>query len=115
MNFFSRYLIRISKFVRFGQILMKYKKGIDMKNQKEIHKSKWTFLTNHSHVLLCLVENPNMKMREIAEKVGLTERAVQGIIADLRQEDYIDREKNGRRNIYHIHTKKHLKHPLEEH
>ncbi|HMA62057.1 MAG TPA: winged helix-turn-helix transcriptional regulator [bacterium] len=77
--------------------------------------STWTFLTNHSHVLLCLVESPSIKMREIAEKVGITERAVQNIIADLRKEGYIDREKKGRRNKYKINTEMHLKHPLEEH
>jgi len=54
-------------------------------------------------------------MREIAEKVGITERAVQNIIADLRKEGYIDREKKGRRNKYKINTEMHLKHPLEEH
>ena len=78
-------------------------------------KSTWTFLTNHSHVLLCLVKNPSIKMREIADKVGITERAVQGIIADLRNEGYIDREKKGRRNTYQINKKQHLKHPIEEH
>ena len=79
------------------------------------NKSTWTFLTNHSHVLLCLVESPSIKMREIAEKVGITERAVQNIISDLRKEGYIDREKKGRRNTYQINTEMHLKHPIEEH
>lgn len=79
------------------------------------NKSTWTFLTNHSHVLLCLVESPSIKMREIAEKVGITERAVQNIISDLRKEGYIDREKKGRRNNYHINTEMHLKHPIEKH
>lgn len=78
-------------------------------------KSTWTFLTNHSHVLLCLVESPSIKMREIAEKVGITERAVQNIIADLSEENYIDRERKGRRNNYQINTEMHLKHPIEEH
>lgn len=78
-------------------------------------QSTWTFLTNHSHVLLCLVNSPKIKMRDIAKKVGITERAVQKIISDLRKEGYIDREKRGRRNIYHINTEMHLKHPIEEH
>jgi predicted transcriptional regulator len=54
-------------------------------------------------------------MREIAEKVGITERAVQNIIADLSEENYIDRERKGRRNNYQINTEMHLKHPIEEH
>ena len=45
----------------------------------------WTFLTNHAHVLLCLVENPEARMREVAARVGITERAVQRIVAELEE------------------------------
>ena len=82
-------------------------------NQNE--KKQWTFLTNHSHVLLCLVNNPSIKMKEIAKKVDITERAVQNIISDLRKEGYINRERKGRRNKYQINENMHLKHPIEEH
>ena len=82
-------------------------------NQNE--KKQWTFLTNHSHVLLCLVNNPSIKMKEIAKKVDITERAVQNIISDLRKEGYITRERKGRRNKYQINENMHLKHPIEEH
>jgi predicted transcriptional regulator len=56
-----------------------------------------------------------MRMRDIAEKVGITERAVQHIIADLVQAGYIDRMKEGRRNVYRIHHGKNLRHSIEEH
>ena len=78
-------------------------------------KKQWTFLTNHSHVLLCLVNNPSIKMKEIAKKVDITERAVQNIISDLRKEGYINRERKGRRNKYQINENMNLKHPIEEH
>lgn len=77
--------------------------------------STWTFLTNHSHVLLCLAKSPSMRMREIAEKVGITERAVQRIIADLRNGGYLHRNRSGRCNTYQIKYDKHLRHPIEEH
>jgi predicted transcriptional regulator len=78
-------------------------------------KSGWTFLTNHAHVLMCLVKNPSMVMRDIATEVGITERAVQRIIADLRDEGYILPHREGRQNCYEINTDMHLKHPIEAH
>jgi len=74
----------------------------------------WTFLTNHSHVLLCLIKNPSMRMRDIATEVCITERAVQRIIAELAEEHYITRIKTGRCNTYQVNTDRHLRHPLEE-
>lgn len=56
-----------------------------------------------------------MIMRDIAQQVGITERAVQRIIADLRDENYITPHRDGRRNSYEINTDRHLKHPIEEH
>lgn len=78
-------------------------------------RPNWTFLTNHAHVLMCLVKNPSMVMRDIAVEVGITERAVQRIIADLRDEGYVVLHREGRRNSYEINTKLHLKHPIEAH
>ncbi|MDN5278934.1 MAG: hypothetical protein PWR01_2899 [Clostridiales bacterium] len=75
----------------------------------------WTFLSNHSHVLLCLADNSEMRMRDIAQKVGITERAVQKIVADLTEAGYIDRIKDGRCNRYQVHRDKHLRHPIEAH
>ena len=74
----------------------------------------WTFLTNHAHVLVCIAENPDIRGREIAEEVGISERAVQGIISDLVEADYVVRERDGRRNHYTINPEGGLRHPLEE-
>lgn len=47
--------------------------------------ARWTFLTNHAHVLLCLARDPELRLRDVAERVGVTERAVQRIVADLEE------------------------------
>ncbi len=75
--------------------------------------ASWTFLTNHSHVLLCLARDASMRIREIADEVGITERAVQRIIADLDEGGYIKRTRDGRNNSYQINSEVHLRHPLE--
>lgn len=86
---------------------------------KEIdEKSKtigWTFLTNHSHVLICLAADPQMKLRDVALQVGITERSVQKIVADLEEANVLTREREGRRNHYYIHPRLPLRHPLESH
>lgn len=76
-------------------------------------KATWTFLTNHAHVLLCLAGNHAMLIKDIARQVGITERAVQQIIADLAEGGYITRTKTGRRNTYKIHRHLRLRHPVE--
>ena len=78
-------------------------------------KSKWTFLTNHSHVLLCLARDKAKRMRDIAFEVGITERAVQRIIAELVEEGFLVCKKDGRCNQYSICLDRHLRHPLESH
>jgi len=75
----------------------------------------WTFLTNHSHVLICLTANPNKVLREVALEVGITERNVQRIVADLEEAGILNRERDGRRNRYTIHRTHTLRHPLESH
>ncbi|MBF6323348.1 winged helix-turn-helix domain-containing protein [Nocardia cyriacigeorgica] len=75
----------------------------------------WTFLTNHAHVLLCLSRNGDLTMRELAQAIGITERAVQATIADLVTDGYLTAVKNGRRNTYTIHGHGRLRHPLESH
>lgn len=77
--------------------------------------ARWTFLTNHSHVLVLLYENPSRVLREVAAKVGITERAVQRIIADLEVDGYLEREKIGRQNHYRIRTDRPLRHAIEAH
>ncbi|MCO4747303.1 MAG: MarR family transcriptional regulator [Proteobacteria bacterium] len=75
--------------------------------------STWTFLSNHAHVLLVLCEDPDLRMRDVAARVNITERAVQRIIHDLVAEGYVDVHKEGRRNHYTPKLDAHLRHPLE--
>jgi DNA-binding MarR family transcriptional regulator len=75
--------------------------------------SQWTFLTNHAHVFLCLARDPGVRLRDVAEKVGITERAAQRILADLEAEGYVKSEKVGRRNHYAVNPNLPLRHPLE--
>jgi DNA-binding MarR family transcriptional regulator len=74
----------------------------------------WTFLTNHAHVLVCITQDPGVRVREIAARVGITERATQRIVADLASEGYIERTRAGRRTTYTINGRLPLRHPLEE-
>jgi DNA-binding IclR family transcriptional regulator len=75
----------------------------------------WTFLTNHAHVLLAVASAPDLRLREIAELVGITERTAMQIVVDLERGGYLHRERRGRRNHYAIDDRLHLRHPLEEH
>lgn len=75
--------------------------------------AEWTFLTNHAHVMLCLARDPGMRLRDVAEKVGITERAAQRIVAELEESGYLRRERTGRRNHYELEPSAPLRHPLE--
>lgn len=75
----------------------------------------WTFLTNHAHVLLCIAREPEVRMRDVAQLVGITERAVQRIVADLEEAGYLERSRHGRRNRYEVRTDLPLRHPIERH
>lgn len=76
---------------------------------------RWTFLTNHSHVLICLWKDPEATLREVSILVGITERAVQRIVADLEAEGYLRRDREGRRNRYQVQADLPLRHALEAH
>jgi DNA-binding transcriptional ArsR family regulator len=76
---------------------------------------RWTFLTNHGHVLLCLAQLPELRLRDVAEQVGVTERAVQRIVADLEEGGYLTRRRTGRQNAYEIDNGRPMRHPLEAH
>ncbi|MBX0327680.1 winged helix-turn-helix domain-containing protein [Oscillochloris sp. ZM17-4] len=73
----------------------------------------WTFLTNHSQVLLCIARSQRMTAKEIAEVVGITERAVQRLIRDLEESGYIMRLRVGRQNRYVINTEQPMRHPAQ--
>lgn len=76
---------------------------------------RWTFLSNHSHVLLCLHRDPNLTLREVADEVGITERSVQRILGELEEAGYVRRERAGLRNRYRFKASAPLRHPIESH
>ncbi len=75
----------------------------------------WTYLSNHSHVLVCLARRPNARIRDVALEVHITERAVQKILQDLEDAGVLRRYRVGRRNVYRINPGAHLRHPVEGH
>ncbi|TWT73528.1 hypothetical protein Pla123a_38640 [Posidoniimonas polymericola] len=76
---------------------------------------RWTFLTNHAHVLIQLKLEPGLVLREVADRVGITERAVQRIVQELEDEGFLERKRVGRRNQYRVMVDRHLRHPIEAH
>ena len=91
-------------------------KSIEIKESSQRHDhARWTFLTNHAHVLIVLHENSQMVLREVAASVGITERAVQRIVQDLEEGGFIKRVKVGRKNQYTVIENKSLRHPIEAH
>ena len=73
----------------------------------------WTFLTNYAHVLLAIADEPGARLRDVAERVQITERAAQRIVRELHAEGYLQTERVGRRNRYTIHDELPLRHPME--
>jgi len=71
---------------------------------------QWTFMTNHAHVLLCIASDPGVRLRDVASRVGITERAAQRIVADLCDEGYLTRVRVGRRNRYELHPELPFRH-----
>jgi DNA-binding MarR family transcriptional regulator len=82
-------------------------------SNENAHLDSWTFLSNHGHVLVHLNRNPDSRVRDIAEAVGITERRAQSILAELETSDYVRVERIGRRNHYTVNTKKKFRHPAE--
>lgn len=77
--------------------------------------SEWTFFSNHAHVLFVLARDPTLRLREVAQQVQITERAVQRIVAELAESGFITVEREGRRNQYRIEPDRPLRHPVEAH
>ena len=73
---------------------------------------RWDFLTNHAHVLTCVANDPGIRVRDIAEAVGITERAAHRIVSELVEGGYLLRERQGRRNRYQVVAERPLRHPL---
>ncbi len=76
-------------------------------------KQEWTFLTNYGRVLAYLAKKPQVTTREIAQKVGVTERAIQKVIYELEKEGYIVRHRVGRSNRYTVHPELPMRHRME--
>ena len=77
-------------------------------------RKTWRFLSNHTQVLLLLHQDPDARFRDIAQHVGITERAAQRIVADLVESGYVESERVGRRNRYRINTDIAMRHPAQE-
>ena len=75
----------------------------------------WTFFSNYGHVLVCLAQNPEVRLRDVAQQVGITERAVQKIVRDMQNAGFITISKQGRCNRYRINKRRSLRHGLESH
>ena len=71
----------------------------------------WSFLTNHARVLVCIAHDPGVRLRDIAERVGITERTAYGIVTDLADAGYIVKEREGRRNRYQVQPHQPLREP----
>ena len=82
-------------------------------SSNENNNHRWRFLSNHAQVLLCVARDPDARFRDIAQAVGITERATQRIAADLIDAGYLEREKIGRRNRYHLNTKLDMRHQAQ--
>lgn len=74
----------------------------------------WTFLTNHAQVLLCLADDPDIRLRDVAERVGITERAAQRILAELVGAGYVKAARVGRRNTYTVDRDHAMRHSAQQ-
>ena len=75
----------------------------------------WRFVTNHAHVLACIAADPNVRLRDIAATVGITERSAANIVTDLEEAGYLTKTRDGRRNRYGVHGELPLRHPQHRH
>lgn len=82
---------------------------------QDVSSHRWTFLSNHAHVLVCLATEDDPRLRDIAEQIGITERAVGSILSDLEEEGFVEVTREGRRNSYRLRLDRPLRHPLEQH
>jgi MarR family len=74
--------------------------------------AEWSFLTNHGWVLLCIAHDPGVRLRDIAARVGITERTAYGIVTDLTEAGYVVKQKDGRRNRYQVQAHLPFRRPL---
>jgi DNA-binding IclR family transcriptional regulator len=86
-----------------------------MKSTSGRNFHQWRFVTNHAHVLQCLARNPEARLRDVAEVVGITERSVGAIVRDLEEAGYLTKVGVGNRNRYEIHDELPLRHRQHQH
>jgi DNA-binding MarR family transcriptional regulator len=86
-----------------------------MKSSSGNHDHSFRFVTNHAHVLQVISADPNARLRDIAETVGITERTAAQIVNDLEQAGYLSKSRAGRRNRYTVHEELPLRHPAHRH
>jgi DNA-binding MarR family transcriptional regulator len=86
----------------------------DDDDERRPHTAGWTFFTNHAHVLFCLARDPEMRLREVADAVGITERAAQRIVSELSHDGYLQVKREGRRNKYSLVLDSPLRHTVEQ-
>ena len=74
--------------------------------------AQWSLLTNHARVLLCIARDREIRLRDVADCTGLTERAAHRIVSELCEAGYVTKRRNGARNVYELHTEAQLRDPL---
>ncbi len=80
---------------------------------EEEHETRWTFLTGHGHALVVITRDPNVRLREIAAELGVTERTAQTIVNDLVVAGYVARTRVGNRSRYEVRSERPFRHPVE--
>lgn len=89
------------------------RRGDHVGDERSTGERPWTFLTNHARVLVMIARNPESRLRDIADAIGITERAAQTIVNDLEEGGYITRTRIGRRNHYSVHPDRPFRHPAD--
>ena len=84
-----------------------------MSGMSSPESKSWHFVTSHTQVLLCLERNPDVRLRDVAQTVGITERAAQRIVGDLAEGGYVTRQRIGRRNHYTVNRGARMRHPSQ--
>ena len=84
-----------------------------MSSPSESRRKSWHFLSNHTQVLLCIARDPDARLRDIAQTVGITERAAGRIVTDLIESGYVQSERHGRRSRYTINRQTAMRHPAQ--
>jgi DNA-binding MarR family transcriptional regulator len=107
----------ISSYCFLVLFVIHFKSRVDLRRRFSVSEAvnNWTFLSNYAHVLVCLADNPDVRLRDVADRVGITERTAFRLIGELEEAGVLERAKEGRRNHYVINNDAHLRHAIEEH